>query len=200
MTIKSQRLDNMMDTQYEPIYDSSVIKSGEVVTRKNIRLFAVPQGGQLENGVVKTYADTNMKAASQLPTPEAFRCYGIKMEAFGLGVAESLFLQRLLKDASISIKVGNKPYFTAPLEEVMGGVETFACGLDPALNSGEGLVRLQTGKQNHHGYRFPVDKYIDIVATENFSVEIDIETESFTMPSDFYFRVYLLGIRGKEVR
>lgn len=201
MIPQSQRIANLTDTQWEPLYDTVVYPAGTAVQVKLDRLFSNPLGNALYvGGPAKTLADTNMKASSQLPTPEVFRLYGIKAECFVEGAADSEFLQKLLKFASVNFKIGSKPYLTVPFQEIAGGIDTLALGLDPATPE-EGLVRLQTGKSVEHGYRFPAEFFVDIASTENFVVELALNFDAAITPAqDIYLRIYLMGLHGKDVR
>lgn len=201
MQPQTSRIKNLTNKQWEPLYDSVVFKAGTAVQVGTARMFSVPLGNPLyTGGPAKTYADTNMKASSNLPTPEVFRMYGIKAECFIEGLADSEFLQKLMKHASINFKIGSKPYLTVPFEEIAGGIDTFALGLDPATPE-EGLVRIQTERSVEHGYRFPANYFQDIASTENFVVELTLNLDApFTPAADIYLRIYLMGIHGTDVR
>lgn len=202
MIPSTARIANMTDKQWEPRFDAVIFPAGTAVKTNLIRMFSVPLGNNFYvGGPVKTLADTNMRASSQLPSPEVFRCYGIEAECFVEGVADAEFLQKLVKYASVNFKIGSKPYLTVPFAEIAGGIKTFASGLDPALAAGEGLVKMQAGKPVSHGYRFPKGYFIDIASTENFTVELNLNfDQAITPAADVYLRVYLMGEIGKDVR
>lgn len=203
MIPQTQRIKNLTDEQWEPLFDAVVFPAAVAVQTDVKRMFSVPLGNPMYvGGPSKTLADTNMRVAGQLPTPEVFRMYGIKAECFIEGAADAEFLQNLLKYASVNFKVGSKPYLTVPFQEIAGKVETFALGLDQTVaTASHGLVKLQTGKSVSHGFRFPPEFFIDIASTENFAVEITLNFPApFTPAQDIYMRIYLMGIRGKDVR
>lgn len=192
-TPQTSRVKDLIGARWEPLYDTAKIVAGTTLNTQSFKLFATPQG---QGG--KTLAETNMVQASMLPNPEAFRCYGLEIEAFGDTLVDAEVIQRLAKDAVLDFKVGTKSYLNCPAEAVMGKIVQSASGLNVA--SVEGIANIHCGKATHFGYRFPKNQFVDIQAGESFSVEVRFNTTDLSVPADFQFRVYLIGLRAEDVR
>ena len=144
MQPQTSRVKNLIGARWEPLYDTAKIVAGTTLNSQSFKLFSSPQG---QNG--KTLAETNMVQASMLPNPEAFRCFGVEIEAFGDSAVDAEVIRRLAKDAVIDFRVGTKSYFNCPVEEIMGKIVQAACGLNVA--DVEGIANIHTGKATHYG-------------------------------------------------
>jgi hypothetical protein len=193
---KSGRLENLKDVRWEPLYDTAVIPAS-ALTKSSIRFFSTPIGGS------KTLLDTNMVSQSQLPSPNVFTCFGIKMEAYvnlsnKAHIADLNLLSKLAMDSYVRFFVGTKDYFTEPLSVIMGKIEEHVTGMDVATGVARSLM--QFGKPSHFGFRFPKDQFVTIGSNENFGVEWVIDTAAITPNNAVSFKLYLDGLRAVDVR
>lgn len=113
-------LPQVRDTIIEPRYDTVGIPAAGAV---QLTFFAVPLGqGQTAYagaGVAKTYSDTNMELAGQLPNPYTFTVLGIRLGfTWNITLAD---LKLAINGASFQLIVGAKPFLRAPARTIPGG-------------------------------------------------------------------------------
>lgn len=101
-------VNNRMDVQHTPLYDTIQLAAGTTVTELNTAFFT--NVGPSSN---KTYAFTNMSQSRRLPAPEAFSIFG-----FRLRWKENILLADLyeiLDRFCLEFYLGQKVYQRAPL-------------------------------------------------------------------------------------
>lgn len=193
MELKSGKLANLTDIRWEPLYDTYTFGTGALTT-STIRFFSSPISA------TKTKNATNMVAAASLPSPQAFRCYGLHAEAFISDRADFELLPKLLMSSYVRFFVGSKDYAKIPFARICGGLSMDFDGCDTATGSADKIVLAQFGKPAHFGYRFPKNQFVDIASTENFGVEWVINIASHTVTTGFDMKLFLDGFRGVDVR
>jgi len=101
-------VNNLLDVQHEPEWDTVTIASGNVLSTLTSAIFS--NIGPL---VGKTPAQTSLTQANKLPAPEAFSIYAIRLryqENLSL-----LDLYNIIGGFAAQLIVGNKPYNTGPV-------------------------------------------------------------------------------------
>jgi hypothetical protein len=187
------RLANFTDVRWEPLYDTITIGTGALTVADNY-FFSAPISA------TKTKASTNLVNNASLPSPQAFRCYGVHAECFISDRADFNVLPKLLMFSYIRFFVGTKDYLTVPFARIAGGLKLEFDGADSKVGSADVVEIAQFGKAAHFGMRFPKQYFVDIAATENFGVEWVINIVSHTVNTAFDVKMYLDGFRGVDVR
>ena len=190
MDLQGGKIKNVKDFRWEPLYDTYTIGNAALTTLTN-RFFSTPISG------TKQKYQTNMVAASQLPSPQVFRCYGIKARAISVDTRDSRTLGYLCMDSWIRFFVGTKDYLITPLAKVAGKVYSVIDGLNSAAGAQQGSVSFGAPEVSY--FKFPANGFIDILSTENFGVEWTLNT-SFTLNASVNLVIELHGYRGVEVR
>ena len=193
MDFKTGRLANFKDVRWEPIYDTITLGTGALTSSTNM-FFASPISA------TKTKNDTNLVVAASLPSPQAFRCFGIHAEAFVTDVLDRNLLPKILMGSYIRFFVGTKDYAKVPFARICGGLNMEFDGADSKVGAADVFEVAQFGKPAHFGYRFPKNYFVDIAATENFGVEWVINIASHTINTAVGIKMYLDGFRGVDVR
>jgi hypothetical protein len=96
-------ISDQLDVEDTPLYDTFTATAGFTMTTDNSKLFA-----NVELGSGKTAAQTNMTENRQLPAPEAFSVFGIR-----LGWSEAILrsdLQTFVDSWAYDLWLGNKSY------------------------------------------------------------------------------------------
>lgn len=194
---QSGSVQGKQDVRWEPLYDT-VTLANAAYTKSTQRFFSTAISGS------KTLQKTNMVNAGALPSPQGFKCFGIRMEAFLSQAAGTISdiaaLQTLAMDSYIRFFVGSKDYFTAPLAAVCGGIDLSISGsASTHTTTPDPMAYTYLGRPNHYGFRFPKNQYVQIGSAENFGVEWVINT-TLTTNSSIDFKCFLDGLRGVDVR
>lgn len=101
-------VQNRMDVQHTPLYDTITIAAEGTVSELTTALFT--NVGPASN---KTLADTNMTQSQKLPAPEAFSIFGIRIR-----IDENVLyadLLNLFEEMAFEFYLGQKVYQRAPL-------------------------------------------------------------------------------------
>ena len=101
-------VDNRMDVQHTPIYDTVTIAAGSSLSTLTSAFFT--NVGPASN---KTLALTNMTQSQRLPAPEAFSVFSI-----ALRISENILLAdflSIMNGFALSLYLGQKRYQLAPL-------------------------------------------------------------------------------------
>jgi hypothetical protein len=101
-------VNNRMDVQHTPIYDTIEIAAGGSVTELTTSFFT--NVGPASN---KTKAQTNMSQSRRLPAPEAFSIFGFRLRWREDILAADLF--GILNNFVLQFYLGQKIYQEAPL-------------------------------------------------------------------------------------
>jgi hypothetical protein len=108
-TPQTSRVKDLIGARWEPLYDTAKIVAGTTLNTQSFKLFATPQG---QGG--KTLAETNMVQASMLPNPEAFRCYGLEIEAFGDTLVDAEVIPNLFSVVPVPFNSNSEPLDNVP--------------------------------------------------------------------------------------
>ena len=121
-------VQNRMDVQHTPLYDTIAIAAAGTVSELTTALFTNvgPASG-------KTLADTNMTQSQKLPAPEAFSIFG-----FRIRWDEDILLADLLdllQNMAFEFYLGQKVYQRAPLWHFNagGGITAFTTRTDASV-------------------------------------------------------------------
>lgn len=139
-------VQNRMDVQHTPIYDTITFAAGAVVTQTNSALFTSvgPASG-------KTLALTNMTNENRLPAPQAFSIMG-----FRLRYREDILLADLISLISgfaLEFQLGDKIYNRAPFwfYNAGGGIDGFSTN-----NATQVLTNGEPGREAAHTLAIPI--------------------------------------------
>jgi hypothetical protein len=178
-------------------YDSQqlTVAGGALAAGTRHTLFAVAQG-QAGNGFVaaKTYSETNMLQASQLPANHRFTVKSISLEIVPQVTAAPIWptyadVASLIYRSNFAINVVNKEMLRVPTSTVSGGSAVYNSGLTAAG------VNLVSNGWPHASNRLFLDIPIILEAVANFSVVLETTTVWAAAPSvQFSYRVNLWGI------
>jgi hypothetical protein len=172
------------------LYDTYTIGAAALTSLSNM-FFSTPISG------TKTKNETNMSNAGVLPSPQVFRCFGIKAEAYVTKNTDITILAKLCMDSYIRFFVGTKDYITIPFGAISGKVYQVIDGLNSTAGADQALSSF--GAPSAAGYKLPKNGFIDILSLENFGVEWILNT-SVTLNANLDIKIYLEGFRGVEVR
>ena len=101
-------VENRMDVQHTPIYDTVTVAASAIVNETTSAFFT-----NVGPASAKTLALTNMSQSQRLPAPEAFSIFG-----FRLRWSENLFITdaiTILNGMALEFWLGQKVYQRAPL-------------------------------------------------------------------------------------
>jgi hypothetical protein len=110
-----------VDVQHEPLYDRVSITNGNSVNQDTTAFFT-----NIGPATGKTLADTNLTKPNELPAPEAFSIFGIRLHVREDISALDLF--GIMEGFAFRFVLGRKPYNTGPLWYYAsgGGISGFA--------------------------------------------------------------------------
>lgn len=105
------RNPGVMDVITQPLYDKqTVLAAGTSL----LTFFAVPVG---QSG--KTLADTNMRLAGQLPSPQSYEVRGVAVKLGAVCTAADA--KTILATGFLTLFIGAKDWWTVPLELTSSG-------------------------------------------------------------------------------
>jgi len=181
------RIRGMSSRIHQPLYDTYLFPAGAAPAR--VPFFMVPFG-TAGSGIAtaKTWTDTNMQSAGQLPAGYNFRCKGVVLSAApDITLADAILLT---KGALLTIWVGESPRFRIPAVRLSqgGGLYTPTAA---ALHVGLG----HPGSGNF----YKLDEPIDIEQQSTFHVDLDYDA-AITMGAATRVQVHLEGFLWTPVR
>lgn len=101
-------VNNRMDVQHTPLYDTVTLSAGSTVNETTSALFT-----NVGAASGKTYAQTNMTQSQRLPAPEAFSIFGVRLRwNENINVTD---LYAILTNFALEFWLGQKVYQRAPL-------------------------------------------------------------------------------------
>jgi hypothetical protein len=159
-------VENRMDVQHTPIYDTVTIAAGGTVSTLTTAFFT--NVGPASN---KTLALTNMTQQQRLPAPEAFSIFGIRLRWLETLLLADLSL--VLSNFALSLTLGQKRYQLAPLwfYSAGGGISGFFTTTATSIYS-NGLP----GRSEMHKLAIP----IVIENQMTFSAQFEGNTQTLT--------------------
>lgn len=107
-------IDNRMDVQHTPLYDTVTIAAGSSLSQLTSAFFT-----NVGPASSKTLAQTNMTQSQRLPAPEAFSIFGIAVR-FAENILLADFLS-IMNGFAFSLYLGQKRYQLAPLWQYPAG-------------------------------------------------------------------------------
>lgn len=187
-------VEQIRDTIAEPRYDTVPLPAAGST---QLTFFALPlgQGATAFGAGSKTYADTNMELAGQLPNPYTFTILGMRL-AFAWNFPNA-DLQVAINGCVFGLFIGAKPFLRVPARTIPSGNGPFV--------SGNGVAGLTQTVANsgwpHMANGFAIGrKPLVLTPTENFQVQLSwpggVQAVSAIAP----LTVYLDGIlrRGAQ--
>jgi hypothetical protein len=164
-------ISDYLDVIVEPRYDTVMIPAAGATL---LTFFALPKGQgvsawQTAAGVqAKTYADTNMDLAGQLPGGYNFKLLGFRvMPAWDMTDNDLHFV---INPLVFTFLIGSKPFLTVPLRTIPQGNGPFGTG----------------ASMNNLGYPVLGNSYsiakkpLDLLQTQNFQVTITAPSGQLT--------------------
>lgn len=127
MFSSSTIMPNQMDVQNTPLYDTATVTAGNTLSTPASALFTTvgPASG-------KTYAQTNMQVARQLPSPEAFAILGFRLRySENISVLD---LFNLLNGFAFEFWMNNKNYQRGPIPFYAAGMGVYGFSTVAATN------------------------------------------------------------------
>lgn len=189
-------VEQIRDTIAEPRYDTVALPAAGSV---QLTFFALPlgQGVTAFGAGTKTYADTNMELAGQLPNPYTFTIMGFRL-AFPWNVpAADLVLA--INGAVFSLFIGAKPFLRVPARTIPSGNGAFIstnAGSTAAAN-----VSSATSGWPHMANGFAIGrKPLVLTPTENFQVTLSWPGGLQVIGAQTFITIYLDGVlrRGAQ--
>jgi hypothetical protein len=174
-----QSMGNIVDVIVEPRYDTNTILAAGALT---LSYFTVPVGQGLSAyagaGVAKSYSDTNMDLAGQLPAGYNFKVLGFRiMPAFWVGSAlgAASIIGQLWDSNTWShgglctFTIGSKPFLRVPIDTIPAGMGS--------AGYGGSFTGQFTGAASHGvpqlSNAFTIGKQpLDLASTQNFNVTL----------------------------
>ncbi len=101
-------VDNRMDVQHTPLYDTVTIAAGSSLSQLTSAFFT-----NVGPASSKTLAQTNMTQSQRLPAPEAFSIFGVAIR-FAENILLADFLS-IMNGFAFALYLGQKRYQLAPL-------------------------------------------------------------------------------------
>lgn len=139
-------VQNRMDVQHTPLYDTITIANGQVVNSITTSFFT--NVGPASN---KTLAATNMSQSQRLPAPEAFSIFG-----FRIRWSENILLADLisiLNGFCLEFYLGQKCYQRGPLWDYNAGGGIFSALTTTATTV---LTNGLPGRESMHKLAIPI--------------------------------------------
>lgn len=196
------QVPGLQDSIAEPRYDTAAAVTGTT----SLTYFQVPVGqGQTTFGAAataKSFSDTNMDLAGQLPAGYVFRALGFRL-AFAWNIIVADF-QVVLNGCFLQLIVGAKPFLTVPARTIPGGNGPFMgggitpTGTSAVLNNGWPVLT--------NGFTL-TSKPLDLKATENFKVTLTwpnaaptLTGAAFQPAASVPITIYMDGFLGRPVQ
>lgn len=159
-------VQQIRDVIAEPRYDTVGVPAAGTT---GLTFYAIPlgQGATSFGAGTKTYADTNMELAGQLPNPYTFTCLGFRL-AFPWNLAPA-DLQLIINGAVFALFIGAKPFLRVPARTIPSGNGPFFSGSVAAAAT----AAFCTSGWPHMGNAFAIGKKpLVLTPTENFQVTL----------------------------
>lgn len=139
-------IDDKLDIQHEPLYDTLTYAAGATITQTGARFFS-----NVDSGSGKTFGQTNLSRNNQLPSPEAFSIFAIRLRW-----SENILLAdliSLLNTFALRFKIGDKEYNTGPLwhYNAGGGIAGMT-----TLNATSVYTNGRPGRESMHQLAIPI--------------------------------------------
>lgn len=112
-------IQDRMDVQHTPLYDTITLSAGAAVTQAATTLFT--NVGAVAN---KTYAQTNMTQSQRLPAPEAFSIFAIRLRWQEDALPADIY--GIMSNLAFEFYVGQKYYQRSPIWQYNAGGGVFA--------------------------------------------------------------------------
>lgn len=174
-----QSYNNLLDVIVEPRYDTNPILAAGALT---LSYFTVPVGQGLScfagAGVAKSYSDTNMELAGQLPAGYNFEVLGFRvMPAFIVGNAlGAAMITGEITDANtwtwggvFNFTIGSKSYCRVPLDTIPAGMGPVGYGTSFTGHFGGASAHGVPMLSNS----FSISRQpLELAQTQNFNVQL----------------------------
>jgi hypothetical protein len=154
-------IDDKLDVQHEPLYDTLSFAAGATITTNTARFFS-----NVGSGSGKTLSQTNLTRNNQLPAPEAFSIFSIRF-AWAANILQADLIS-ILNGFALEFVIGKKPYNTGPLWHYNAGGGIFGTGTSISVNG-------NPGRDSMHSLAIP------IVIENGADFEASLQGNNFTL-------------------